>query len=49
MQRLTGAGLGDCPSAKGVRRVAEELTAGSGAGTGAANEELARNMERPLG
>ena len=49
MRRLTGEALEDGPSAEGVRRVAEELTAGPGAGTGAATEELARNAERPLG
>jgi uncharacterized protein (UPF0548 family) len=49
MRRLTGEALEDGPSAERVRRVAEELTAGPGAGTGAAHEELARNVERPLG
>jgi uncharacterized protein (UPF0548 family) len=49
MRRLTGEALEDGPSAEGVRRAAEELTAGPGAGTGAATDELARNAERPLG
>jgi Domain of unknown function (DUF1990) len=46
MRRLTEEALSGRPRGEAVRRAAERLTARRAAGTGAAHDELARNVER---